>query len=225
MSFDIVGDTTLLLDNQVLPYVDVPGLASDQGPGLVSALALVNAASAENSPVLQPGADTLVLDDLGEPAFAPLEPEMPDEDGGGSIEVYEPAIYVPEGFVADDLYAIEFILNSSTGELTINLHFSTDPLDHQLGMGASLDSGDILILDPGLGGISPEQGAPANGSRCTVTITKTTTHTSPTSSVTLLGGLINFTYGSGGQSETTTQTIQVEGKMINGSCVVSGDKK
>ncbi|HEX8126328.1 MAG TPA: hypothetical protein VF548_12170 [Allosphingosinicella sp.] len=225
MSLDNVGGTTILLDNQVLPYVDMPDLASGQGPSLVSALALVSAASAENNAVLQPDADTLVLDDGGEPFFAPFEPDMPVDEGGGSIEVYEPSIYVPEGFVADDLYAIEFILNQSTGELTINLHFSTDPLDHQLGMGASLDSGDILTLDPGLGGISPEQGAPANGSRCTVTITKTTTHTNPTSSVTLLGGLINFTYGSGGQSETTTQTIQVEGKMINGRCVVSGDKK
>jgi hypothetical protein len=225
MSFDVIEGTTILLNTQVLRYTDVPESAGDSGNSLVSALALMNSASTESNAVLQADADSLELDDGGEPSFAPFEPDMPVEDGGGSVEIYEPTIYVPEGFVADDLYAVEFILNQSTGELTINLYFSTDPLDHQLSMVASPDAVGMLVLDPGIGDISPDQAAPANGSRCTVTITKSSTQTGPSSTISFLGGLVNFSYGSGGQSETTTQTISVEGKMVNGRCVVSGDKK
>lgn len=227
MSFENIGGLTLLLDNQVLPYVDVPALAGDQGPSLVSALVSESATSSKDDIVLQQDADRLELDDEGEPLFALFEPDMPVDDGGGSIEVYEPSIYVPEGFVADDLYAVEFVLDQSTGELTINLYFSTDPLDHQTSMSALWDPTGSLMVDQGLGDIFDGQAASAGGSRCTVTITKTITQASPTSTttITLLGGLVSISRGSGGQTETTTQTISVEGRMINGRCVVSGDKK
>jgi hypothetical protein len=76
----------------------------------------------------------------------------------------------------------------------------------------------------GVDDLSAEQAAAANGSRCTVVLTKSTTQASGTSTVTFLFGLINYTSNSGGSTTTTTKTITVEGTMSNGRCVIIGDK-
>lgn len=227
MSFDNVGGTTLLLDNQVLSCVgDTIALVGD-GPQLADALALSNVTPKDGGAILQPGDDASDLDDDLLPAFSTYEPDMPVDDGGGGyIEVYEPTIYVPEGFVADDLYAVEFILDASTGVLTINLLFSTDPLDHQMAVSASLNSfgtaTDALTMDLGVGDILPTQAGQAAGSKCTVTITKTTSTTSPSSTVSLFGGI--WGHSTGSTTETTTRTVTVEGRLVNGRCVATTER-
>jgi hypothetical protein len=187
----------------------------------------VSAVPAEYGIILLATGDASGLDDEIMPAFT-YDPNMPSDDAGGHIDIYEPAIYVPEGFVADDLYELEFILDQSTGVLTINLYFSTDPLDHQGSLSGFSDPELIgmngFLTEPILGDLSPEQNGPANGSRCTVTITKTTTTTSPSSSFTFLGGLVNYTSNSGGSSTTTTKTYTVEGVLVNGRCLAKSGR-
>jgi hypothetical protein len=225
MSFDYVDVTTALLNNPVPAYAGDLVSAAVEGLALDDALALGNPGSSGGDAILQ--SDTSGLDVTEDPSFI-FYVDTPSDDAGGHIEVSEPTIYVPEGFVADDLYAIEFVLDQSTGVLTISLHFSTDPLDHQLAMGTSSDlvgaasTGLVFGSDPG--DLSPEQAGPGNGAKCTIVLTKTTTQTSPTSTVTFFFGLMNYSSNSGSSTTTSTKTITVEGNMINGRCVVNGDK-
>lgn len=223
MSFDHVGGTTALLNNPVLVYADGLIATAADGPSLEHALALRGSSSSEVDAVLQ--SDGSGLEGTGDPSFT-FYVDTPTDDVGGHIEVSEPAIYVPDGFVADDLYAIEFVLDPYTGVLTISLHFSTDPLDHQSAMGTSSDllgpASTVLASGSDPADILAEQAG--NGSRCTIVLTKSTTQTSSTSTVTFLFGLINYTSNSGGSTTTMTRTITVEGTMRNGRCVVSGDK-
>lgn len=219
MSVDIGDVTTVLLDNQVLPYVVEPVLQGVGGPDL----AMTQPNTPEGGAILQ-SSDSFGFNDDPFPAFT-YEPDMPSDDpGSGYIEVYEPVIYVPDGFVEEDLYAVEFILNESTGELTINFLFSTDPLDHQSSEYASLTSEEIStgLPKPGLGveDISPEQAGQVNGSKCTVTITKTTTQHSGSSSWSIKVGVGTYTSSSGSSSTTTTTTRTYEGTLINGRCMV-----
>jgi hypothetical protein len=92
--------------------------------------------------------------------------------------VYEPIINVPEGFLPEHHYATEFILDMATGVFTIHLYFSTDPIDFQVSGSTSLispvDGMGQQSIDPHFGDVSPSS-TPGNGSRCTITITKTTT--------------------------------------------------
>jgi hypothetical protein len=229
MSFDNVDGTSPVLVTSGFSYIDSAIPQVEQGASLGHVLGLLEADRGENDLVLQPTADAFDLDGDVDPLLINYEPDMPtDGGGGGNIEVYEPAIYVPAGFVADDLYAVEFILDSLTGVLTINLLFSTDPLDHQSSLLASSSLlaplSDAFVIDPDFDDPTAMQ-APANGSRCTVVLTKTTTSNSGSSSVSFLGGLISYTVNSGSSSTTTTTTITVEGQMVNGRCVVSGDKR
>ncbi|HEX8239288.1 MAG TPA: hypothetical protein VF574_06055 [Allosphingosinicella sp.] len=224
MSFDYVDGAIASLNNQVSSYAGEPISAMDHGPSLVDVLAAQNSASIKDEGILQPNSDMAEIDDPADPSSI-LYLDLPSDDPGGSIEVSEPAIYVPEGFTADDLYAVEFILDPTTGVLTINLLFSTDPADHQPSMsalGSISPSTDALMLDSG-GDVSPVQANPSGGSRCTITLTKTTTQTSPTTTVSLFGGIVSHTSGS--TTETTTRTITVEGHLVNGRCVVDGDKR
>lgn len=228
MSFDNVSGITPILDIQGLPYIGNAVLQEALEPSLVTALASASSAVPESGLILRTDDDASTLDGGVGPFSSSFELDTPIDDGCGYIAISEPTIYVPEGFDVDDLYAVEFILDSTTGVLTINLLFSTDPLDFQMGMIGSLSAmalvSDNLIIGSDFGDISAAQAAPTSGSRCTVTLTKTVTQTSPTSSVTLFGGLVSFTMTSGTTTTTTTKTISVEGQMVNGRCVVVGDK-
>ena len=178
------------MNNPVLVYTDNLIETSADGLALEHALALHGASSSQENAVLQ--SDTSGLEGTGDPSLT-FYVDTPTDDVGGHIEVSEPAIYVPEGFVADDLYAIEFVLDPYTGVLTISLHFSTDPLDHQSAMGTSSDlvgaESAVLAFGSDPSDLLAEQAG--NGSRCTIVLTKSTTQTSSSSTVTFLFGLIN----------------------------------
>lgn len=142
------------------------------------------------------------------------------DDQPGYIKVYEPAIYAPEGYTADDWYATEFILDAATDTLTIILHFSTDPLDHGGTLLApddyTLYSADTVSIGTGLDEVVPLE----QGTRCTVTITRTTTQNSGSTTVGLTGGIIGGSRTSPSTSVTTTTTISVQGTLVNGRCVI-----
>jgi hypothetical protein len=226
---DIIGGTAPILELQALPYVG-------DHVSIETPLSLIDALS---MPVVAPGESREVLEDIQkirdtsegnreeepELSFIFLNPDVITNDGG-YIEIYEPVIYVPEGFDADDLYAVEFVLNEITGLMTISLYFSSEPRDLLAAADASLASSASLLgllpLEPGLGDVSPLQ---AGGSKCTVTLTTTTTQTSGSSTVSFMGGLVNYTTSAPTSTRTTTKTIAVEGTMVNGRCVVSGDRR
>lgn len=159
-------------------------------------------------------------DDTG-PSFILYNEDVINEGGGGGVEtIYEPAIYAPEGYSGEDLYAIEFVHNESTGEMVIYLYFGADPLASPTPRDASLLSGAAQTLgltsDPGLGDIVPLQQARS----CTITITRTTTQNSGSYTVNFNTGVVNGSRTSPSSSVTTTTSVSVQGTLINGRCVV-----
>lgn len=242
MSFDNVGGTTPVLDTQVLTYIGDCEPFPSEGSDLSAAIAALTQSGEGASPILHSTensmefgagadpADTGVAtvgdldDDVTPVNLFYLDEPTDDGGGGGYFEVSEPVIYVPEGFTVNDLYATEFVLDTTTGIVTINLCFSTDPADFQIA-GSTLTSPLAPMastIDFGLDGPSPLQ--QGNGSKCVVTITKTTTTTSGSSSFTFLGGLVNYTSNSGGSSTTTTKTLTMEGILRNGRCVLTNGR-
>lgn len=222
MSFESIGGTTPILDIQ-FPNTGEPAGVEVQGADLVSVLAQLGAGAENSAMNAVPGHG--VLDDSAEPSFIFYDSDpLGDGVGGGYIEISEPLVFAPEGFTADDLYAVELILDPITGVLTINLCFSKDPLDFQV-LEASLSGSSAAEMvssafDLGLGDLSPTDAGPAAGSKCTVSITKTTTQTSGSSSWSFKVGVANYTSNSGGTSTTSTMTRTYEGTLVNGRCVV-----
>lgn len=168
----------------------------------------------------------LVLGDVDEPA--PLgtfyyDDQLDPGTGGGYVEVTEPPFYAPDGFYGEDLYAVEFVHDAATGLLTIYLHFSTDPLDFAAPGESTVSysplATDGLAMTPEVGLVSPvEAGNP--GSRCTVTITRTTTQNSGSYTVNFNTGVLNGSRTSPSTSTTTTTSVMVEGTLVNGRCVL-----
>lgn len=221
MSFDCFGEANPILDIQ-LPYAGEPAGVGVQGADLVSVLAQLGAGAENSAIIASAGGD--VLDDSAEPFFIFYDPDpLSDVSGEGHIEVYEPFVLAPEGFTADDLYAVELILDPITGVLTINLWFSKDPLDFQGSEASPTSSPASEMGSPafelGLADLSEADAAPAPGSKCTVSFSKTTTQTSPSSSWSVKVGVANYTSSSGSTSTTTTTTYTVEGYLVNGRCV------
>lgn len=221
MSFDCIGQANPILDIQ-LPYAGEPAEVGVSGADLVSVLAQLGAGAENSAVIANPGG--AVLDDSAEPFFIFYDPDpVGDVSGEGYIEIYEPLVFAPEGFTADDLYAVELILDPVTGILTINLWFSKDPLDFQVSEASPSSSPTSEMGSPalelGLADLSEADAAPAPGSKCTVSFSKTTSQTSPSSSWSIKVGVANYTSSSGSTTTTTTTTYTVEGYLVNGRCV------
>lgn len=161
------------------------------------------------------------LPDEGFPGFGYDDEISPDN---GSVTVYEPPINAPEGYYAEDLYEIEFVHNYWTGELTIYLHFVLPTIDDgQMNEAYTMDSAvsyeDILAIEPGVEEIVSLQ-QNRGGSRCTVTMTRTTTQNSGGYTVNFNTGVVSGSRTMPSSSTTTTTTVTVEGTLVNGRCVI-----
>ncbi|MEA3051283.1 MAG: hypothetical protein QOG72_186 [Sphingomonadales bacterium] len=154
MSIDIADIASLSFQNQASLTTSVdPVSLIETGASLEAALSLANSHNGDLVDVLAsawPGQSDGFGDLGGLPADASAAGwEIIDDSGGGYIDVYAEPVYAPEGFCAEDLYEIEFLLDTSSGELTILLHFSQDPLDYNAAGLSSFDLLDSVSLVPG----------------------------------------------------------------------------
>jgi hypothetical protein len=227
MDIDIIDSPSPTLNNDGVGSLIVdPVSLMEAGMSLQAALSLVGDQSGASLGTIAEAAGQVQAGDsvdLLASGFLLLDPDVVGDSGGGYVQVSLEPMYPPDGFVPEDLYAMEFIHNASTGELTILLHFSKDPLDHSDGAGVL--AGDTV--EPLFGGIrqdfdfNPETNqAPSVYPKCTVTKTVSTTQHSGSYTVQVDTLLFKGSRTSPSESTTTTYTVTVDGYVINGRCVV-----
>lgn len=138
---------------------------------------------------------------------------MPEEyDGGGGSYDNSGSYDLPPEYYLDQIYAVEFILDEATGEVTTNLYLDDGYTD-----GYGYGAGSSTAMAPDDGGITSSR---TQAPKCVMTLSKQTTTVTGSGSVSANLGILGGSRSTGSTTTTTTRTLAVDGRFINGRCVI-----
>lgn len=146
----------------------------------------------------------------------PAEPGDGGGGGGGSVNV-DTGYTMPSGLYTDQVYALEFVRDPGTGDVTVSLLLdsgsggSNMTVGGDANVGFAKSGGDFATTAP----VYP---------KCTVTVTSGGSRTSSTFSVSANIGIVSGSRSSTSVTTSKSVTISVEGVWKNNRCVVQVQK-